>query len=269
MRHNLIQYFVAMALGALTLSACNDKIQPDVDPNQTIIDILGKQDKTVRDMEINSPVIGRKVLCSIWLPPGYDASKQYPFLYLLHGYTENNNTWLDSGGAAAIAKEYVNNGGTPMVIVMPNGMDSFYMDTWAMRYETFLYEDLIPEIEKSYHGNGLRAIAGLSMGGFGTLYHALKNPDKFTYAYAMSPVTNFGDFRLSSLVRKGASVPPITIESGNQDELAPMQNIKDFTAVLDQNDVKYKLVERDGNHDWKFWPDCLRKALPAIGESFK
>ena len=272
MKHNLINIFVAMALGTAVLSACDGKIQPEVDPNQTILDILGKQDKIVRNMEISSPVLGKKVLCSIWLPPSYDASKEYPFLYLLHGYSENNNTWLDSGMAASIAKEYVNNGGTPLVIVMPDGMDSFYMDNWGMRYETFLYDDLIPTVEKAYHGNGKRAVAGLSMGGFGTLYHALKNPGQYTTAYAMSPVTSYGSYKLESLLsglEDSKAVPPIIIESGNQDELAPMQNIKEFTGKLDEKGVAYTLVECDGNHEWSFWQGCLRKALPIIGESFK
>ena len=57
------------------------------------------------------------------------------------------------------------------------------------KYATFFLEEFIPHVESKFHGNGKRAIAGLSMGGFGTLYHCLFHPEKWTYAYAMSPAT--------------------------------------------------------------------------------
>ena len=74
-----------------------------------------------------------------------------------------------------------------MVIVMPNGLNKFYI---ADGYEQYFEEELMTEVEKKYHCNGKRAIGGLSMGGYGTLYHALTYPQKFTYAYAMSPAVD-------------------------------------------------------------------------------
>ena len=48
----------------------------------------------------------------------------------------------------------------------------------------------MPKVETAFGCNGKRAIAGLSMGGFGTVYHALKYPGKYTCAYAMSPAVS-------------------------------------------------------------------------------
>ena len=71
----------------------------------------------------------------------------------------------------------------------PDGQNVFYVDGDQYKYATFFLEEFIPHVESKFHGNGKRAIAGLSLGGFGTLYHCLLHPEKWTYAYAMSPAT--------------------------------------------------------------------------------
>lgn len=272
MSRAVISFSVALALGTFLLSACG-KVDPEVvDPNKNIIEILGQQDKTVRDAEIYSSALGRKVKYSVWLPAGYDSSKEYPFLYLLHGYSENNNTWLDRGRTAAIAKEYVTSGGVPMVIIMPSGLDSFYINSWGFSYESFFNEELMAEVEELYHCNGKRAIAGSSMGGFGTLYHIFKYPAKYSFGYAMSPATSCGDYRVETILEGRSdlgTMPRIAIESGLQDAAITIESVREFADKLDAHGIKYSLSERDGGHDWNFWQGCLKNALAAVGESFK
>ena len=133
-----------------------------------------------------------------------------------------------------------------------------------------MHNELMPEVESKYRCNGKRAVAGLSMGGFGTLYNVLKYPSKFTYGYAMSPATDADSSVALIKAQSSPSVfPPITIESGTTDWTIPIQGVRDYVQVLKENGVEVKFIERSGGHDWGFWPVCLQKALVAVGETFK
>ena len=203
---------------------------------------------------------------TLWLPHGYDPSKTYPFLYLLHGAGDDHTSWDAKGGANKIADKYISDGGVPMVIIMPDAKLTFYVG----EYESYMHNELMPTVEKKYHFNGKRAVAGLSMGGYGTLYNVLKYPGKFTFGYAMSPATD-ADGSVA-LIKEQSSLsvfPPITIESGLTDWTIPIQGVRDYVQVLRDNGLDPKFIERSGGHDWAFWPVCLQKALVAIGETFK
>lgn len=252
---------------ALLLVSCGEKPAPDSpdDARQNLLDILNAEDRLYRDQSLTSTWMKRKMAYSVWLPNGYDSSKEYPFLYLLHGYGDDSNSWLDKGKARSIAKEYVTKGGTPMVIVMPDGLTSFYSGNW----ESYFHQELIPAVEKAFRCSGKRAIAGLSMGGYGTLYHALNHPGLFLYAYAMSPAV-MGDMK--SLVDAQADkriFPGFTVEVGNQDMVVDNAGAKDLADYMEGQGLHVEYIARDGTHDWNFWQECLPKALQKAGESFK
>ncbi|MCR5351316.1 MAG: esterase family protein [Bacteroidales bacterium] len=268
MRHRSFFFFVCLALGAvLALGACSKlPAESPADGQQNLLDLLNAEDKVYRDQQLTSAAMGRTMKYTVWLPGGYDASRKYPFLYLLHGYGDDNNSWLDKGGAQRIAKDYVAKGGTPMVIVMPDGLVNFYSGAW----ETYFHEELIPAVEKDFKSNGRRAVAGLSMGGYGTLYNVLNHPDKFLYGYAMSPATDLVGFE--QLVRAQADpavFPPIVLESGKQDFTVTIESVREFSEMLTGHKVRHDFIERDGGHDWNFWPVCLEKALVKIGEALE
>ena len=182
-------FFLSFAVLALT--ACGTSSTKDNDPWGQIDPGDANKQSIVVESAINSSVLKQSMSYSVWLPAGYDKTKTYPFLYLLHGYEYGDQSrldrcWLDKGNAAKIADDYQKANGVPMVIVMPNGMSYFYQGD----YETYMHNELMPAVEAEFKCNGKRAIAGLSMGGYGTLYHALKYPTKFKYAYAMSPAAD-------------------------------------------------------------------------------
>ena len=252
---------------ALLLVSCGEKpaLDSQEDARQNLLDILNAEDRLYRDQSLTSTWMKRKMAYSVWLPNGYDSSKEYPFLYLLHGYGDDSNSWLDKGKARSIAKEYVTKGGTPMVIVMPDGLTSFYSGNW----ESYFHQELIPAVEKAFRCSGKRAIAGLSMGGYGTLYHALNHPGLFLYAYAMSPAV-MGDMK--SLVDAQADkrvFPGFTVEVGNQDMVVDNAGAKDLADYMEGQGLHVEYIARDGTHDWNFWQECLPKALQKAGESFK
>ena len=266
-----ILYILALVLGALALSACGKDPEPNKEENQIdILDLLNAEDKLYQDLTLTSTNMARKMTYSVWLPNGYDATKKYPFLYLLHGYENGDQShldrcWVEKGDARSIAKSYVGGGGVPMIIVMPNGLSSFYIGN----YETYFEEELIPYVEKAFGGNGKRAIAGLSMGGYGTLYHALKYPDKFTYAYAMSPAANATMKGFVDAQPDKSVFPAFTIEVGNQDTTVDNNASRELAEYLKEKGVSCEFIARDGIHYWNFWQECLPKTLQKVGESFK
>ena len=278
MKH-FLRLFAALALGALALGACGDKETPEEPEPQNLLDMLYPNGQEKKDFEIQSKAMKQTMKYSVWLPPKFDAAQAYPFLYLLHGAGDDNNSWLSNttqygmthgGNAAEIAAKYVKTGGTPMIIVMPDAQLTFYMGD----YETYMYEELMPKVESDYKFSGKRAVAGLSMGGFGTLYHALKYPSKYTYAYSMSPASSYDLFK--SLVDSQTSksvFPPITIEVGNQDTTVHTETedneAKRCADYMTSQGLKVEYIPRDGGHTWDFWRACLPKALKKAGESFQ
>ena len=230
----------------------------------------GKESQpAVLEQSMQSTSMKRKMYYSVWLPAGYDEGKTYPFFYLLHGYETGDQNgrfdrcWLDKGNANYIATEYQKNGGVPMVIVFPNGLDKFYI---ADGYEQFFEEELMAKVEADFHCNGKRAISGLSMGGYGTLYHAIKYPEKFTYAYAMSPAV---DMSWTYTLKDVSKLPGITIETGENDITTTLASITPFVNALKNKGVEVDFITRSGGHEWGFWKVCLPKALAKAADSFK
>ena len=77
------------------------------------------------------------------------------------------------------------------LIATPDGDASFYIDSrdGKQRYEDFLLEEFFPFIEKRYRvatGRDHRAIAGISMGGYGALHLAFRHPQLFASVSAHS-----------------------------------------------------------------------------------
>ena len=264
-------FILALALGAMALGACGkeDNNKPEEQPID-ILDLLGKEDKLYQDLTITSKAMSKKMTYSVWLPNGYDTAQKYPVLYLLHGYEQGDQShldrcWVEKGNARSIAKDYVGGGGVPMIIVMPNGLSSFYQGA----YETYLHTELIPYVEDAFGGNGKRAIAGLSMGGYGTLYNALKYPEEFTYAYAMSPAANATMKNFIDAQSDKSVFPAFTIEVGNQDNTVDNNASRELAEYMKENGMNCEFIARDGIHYWDFWQQCLPKALNKAGESFK
>lgn len=257
--------FLALVLGAvIALSACG-KNEPKEQEQSSILDYLYPQGRIVRDITVTSSALSRKMNVSLWLPKNYDETKSYPVLYLLHGYGDDQNSWLDKGALAAIATRYVQNGGEEMIIVTPDGLTMFYSGGW----ETYFYDELIPAIEARYKCNGKMAVAGLSMGGYGTIYHALKYPSKFTYAYAMSPAV-MGEMSAYVDAQADKSVfPSFTFEVGNQDTTVSNASTSELADYMKAKGIDVEYIARDGIHYWDFWQECLPKALQKVGESFK
>lgn len=110
-----------------------------------------------------------------------------PVVYLLHGHGNNAHAWLNiKPQLPQIADE------KGMIFVCPDGKQSWYWDSpvdSTSRYETFISKELIAYIDSHYatiaNRNG-RAITGLSMGGHGALWNALRHKEVFGAAGSTS-----------------------------------------------------------------------------------
>jgi S-formylglutathione hydrolase FrmB len=149
----------------------------------------------------------------VLLPDDYDnePGRRYPVVYLLHGasFEPGHRSWVDwteLQRAEAITAD------VPVIVVMPGGgLLGFYTDWFNQgrggppKWETFHIDELIPWVDNNFRTRAQRsgrAVAGVSMGGFGALSYAARHPDLFAAAAAFSGVVSLGTF-----IRSPVSVP--------------------------------------------------------------
>lgn len=150
---------------------------------------------SVDTVNVFSSKMKKEIKCVIVSPDEKSENFRHPVVYLLHGYSGNYASWLH---IAPQIKEWADE--TNTIIVCPDGANSWYFDSpidSSVRYETFVSSELVRYIDSNYktisHQNA-RAIAGLSMGGHGALYLAIRHPDVFGAAGSMSGGVDFTPF---------------------------------------------------------------------------
>ncbi len=232
---------------------------------------------SVTTISISSSVLGRSVNVNVYLPPSYseNPNQRYPVLYLLHGYGGNNTDWTNNGMQSVTDTAIANGTAVEMIIIMPDGFNSWYINQSGMNYETFMLDELIPYVDANYrtYGTGdTRAIAGLSMGGYGTALHLFKHYDLYSSGYGMSGVYYTGSESIVNILQGYSSavrsaLPPFTMEVGLQDSLGLQQN-DEFDATLTSLGVDHTYITRSGAHTWSFWMGCLPKALTFASDNF-
>ncbi len=142
-------------------------------------------------LRMESEVLGRPLEFALYRPDR--ATKGLPVVYLLHGRASDPGEWLRMGHVRAtadrlIAAELI----PPMLIVLPDGGSSWWVDTPAANagaVATAVSEELPRAIERAYATNPTRtgrAIAGNSMGGFGALRLAFSHPGRYAAVASMS-----------------------------------------------------------------------------------
>lgn len=216
---------------------------------------------------------------SIILPPDWkDSGKKYPIIYLLHGYGDNEVTgWVTQGNAAALTEKAIKNKKIgEVIVVMPNAYETFYQNGWEYQYETFFFEEFMPYIEKTYPVSGQRnerMVAGLSMGGFGTLHYATTHPELFCFAYSMSPAIWDSLNNDAQIGANAPQKPKIVIACGTSDSTVYTSNPEAFTNYLNLlKSLNYDaemLLEPGYGHLWNYWQLCYGRVLEQFGQILK
>lgn len=265
--------------------------------------------KKLPDLKLASKLMGRDVSYRVVLPPDYNSSvdgpvnkagSRYPVIYLLHGLTGNFANWTDKTKLTEYALNH------RYIIVTPDGGDGWYTDSVSApndKYESYIVKELIPEIDKTYRtiaSREGRVIAGLSMGGFGSLKFGMKYPEMFTLVGSFSGALGATSWtektagaigksmdavfgadpaaasRASNDIFKMAreltpdkvkSLPYIYQSCGTEDFL--IQNNRDFLKLLNDAKVLHEYREHPGIHDWVFWDDQVREFLDLADRRLK
>ena len=245
--------------------------------NITYVSFLEVKGSVYRDLTIDSQILGTQMKYSVYLPEGWDGKTTLPVLYMLHGYGDDQNSWLDKGNLAALTSAAITSGEVgKMVVVTPDAMQTFYCNGYqnGMAYEDYFFQELVPTIEAMFNvgqDKSKRAIGGLSMGGYGTLYYAVQHRDMFCCAYAMSPACYIeGLPNLFELYPAAPAdeMPEITLEVGTEDTTV-YDGCAMFNAYIVPALPYLEYIERAGVHDWAFWKGCYPKFMTKLGKYFK
>ena len=227
------------------------------------------------------------------------ANMKYPVIYLLHGLTGHYTNWIDRTKLTQYAAKH------KLIIVTPEGDNGWYSDSVTVvndKYESYIIQELIPEVEKKFNAlsdRDHRFIAGLSMGGYGAIKFGLKYPDKFLLVGSFSGALSAAGFtaKTSGSIGKGIdaifgaddsdtrksndtfkvirdvtaeklkALPFIYQSCGTEDFL--IQNNRDFLALMNEKKVVHEYREFPGAHDWRFWDDQVREFLDIVARRVK
>jgi enterochelin esterase-like enzyme len=270
------------------------------------------QGKVLTKQIIKSTILHKEVHYTIYLPEGYEKNeRKYPVTYLLHGHGDADDGWVQYGEINRLADAAIKKGTLPpMIIVTPDGFKSFYMNAadGSLNYEDFFIQELIPHIEKTYTAKTekrFRGIAGLSMGGYGSLLYALKYPQLFVAAAPLSAAiwTNqdfenmsesmygsyFADVIGKNLKGKDRLTPTwyansifSIIDKKTTQELSAVKywidcGDDDFLTIgnaqlhisLTNKKVAHEFRMKDGIHSWTYWRMGVIDGLSFIGDNYR
>jgi enterochelin esterase family protein len=255
-----------------------------------------------------SPALAGDFAYSVYLPPGYARERgPYRVLYLLHGTRGSALDWPRNGGVRATADALIGAGAIrPLIIVMPNGANSWYVDSAAVGgpgdFATAIDRDLVDMIDRDFatdtSRNG-RAIAGLSMGGYGALRLALMRPERYGAVAAVSPALwvrvtpstvpderydrvfqgsfgrpfdprRFVTANPMSLIDGAAQArrrPAIYLAAGNDDYPGIVADTEAFYRALLAAGLPAELHLVEGRHDWGLWSRQLEPVLRFVEAS--
>ena len=287
-----LRFNLAVLLCYFSLTACSKKETPVVDHPRLAPAVK------MWDVSFYSAALQRTMPYRVVLPADYKPGEKFPVIYLLHGGGENFRSWTNDSDVAQYA-------GQGIIFVMPEGNSSYYVNSARNpqdRYEDYIVKDLVADVERRFPAATTRqgrAVVGVSMGGFGAIVLALKHPDLFVFAGALSPALDvpsrpfsikrisqwrhhrsiFGDWNgqhqrendpyFLARAADPAKVPYIWFSCGDQEGLLPA-NAR-FAQLLNLRGFRFHFSKEHGGHNWNQWnalvSGVIADALPAIYET--
>jgi S-formylglutathione hydrolase FrmB len=232
---------------------------------------------------LNSHILKQVVHFCVYLPAGYDAGatqqppQRYPVLYFLHGLGDNEQTLFNSGGWTLLEDLRNQHKMGDFLIVAPEGRRSFYINSadGSVRYNDFLLQEFIPQIESKYRilpGRAGRAISGISMGGYGALRFAFAHPELFSAVSAQSAaLITESPQTLDSASRAGAPLAgvlgavfgkPINVPHWNDN--SPFVLAKKNAAALRKTAIYFNCGQ-DDNYGFEKGAAALHEELQKEG----
>ena len=237
--------------------------------------IIKAQDQII----IKSKYLSKADTIWVFTPKNYiqQINKNFPIIYLLHGWSGNYKQWNDIIDCQAYANNY------QFIIVCPDGLyDSWYINSPVNKnnqYSDFFFKNLMPKILNTYRADKNNTfISGLSMGGHGALYLFEQKPNLFKSAGSTSGVLDLNCCKdkyeiKNTLGLKGkrkkdklllnkysvigniskilASEKQIIFSCGTEDPFYQVNN--NFRKKCDELKIKAIYISAPGKHDYNFW----------------
>ena len=150
---------------------------------------------TLQIFQYRSAALNQDQTAQVYVPTGTAPKGGWPVLYLLHGLNGAATDWDKLGKLrTTVDKLIADDAMKPLLIVMPSGGNSWYVDSADVKgpgnYATAISRDLEQAVEQAFpvgKDRAHRAIAGISMGGFGALRLGLSDPSRYSAIAALSP----------------------------------------------------------------------------------
>jgi S-formylglutathione hydrolase FrmB len=255
-------------------------------------------------ISLQSKLAGGALPYNVILPPDYETSPttRYPVLYLLHGLTGHYSDWVTKTNIADYAAHY------RLIVVMPEGNNGWYTDSATVpadKYESYILQELIPDVQQRYRtleDRSGRAIAGLSMGGYGAIKFGLKSPGTFVFAASLSGAVNATIWNETNIKDPGAlrdsvtavfgpadsptrkandvlqlvrDLPPAKIpalpyfyfDCGTEDGL--IDHNEQLAALLRERKIPHEFRELPGVHNWVYWDAQVREVLRLASQKLR
>lgn len=256
---------------------------------------------SVKPYTVYSGALDARRTLYVYTPPGYETSDQsYPVLYLLHGMWGSETDWLYQGDAERTLDTMIADGSLPpTIVVFPNdgqySSGTWYVDWYdgSGNFESYFIDDIVPFIDKTFRTcrePQYRAIAGLSMGGFGAVMLALRNPtlwgiagslsgavgeassnEQAAFARVIGPTA--GSYAQRYALRLLAQerlidgvAPKLHVNCGVGDFL--IQDNRKFHQYLVEIGYDHQYEEFPGEHTWPYWTDHLPDVCRFVSRCF-
>lgn len=221
----------------------------------------------VQQILFNSPSTGEQKRAFVYTPAEYskNAKKNYPVLYLQHGWGEDETAWSNQGCAHLIMDNLIAEGKCkPFIIVMTYGMTNGArygtIGSFSPKdFETVLVDELIPYVDSHFRtlaNKQNRAMAGLSMGGMETKSITLARPDTFDYWGLFSG----GTYVPSDL--KNVKPKLIFTSCGSKENPDGVRKSVNDLKAAGFNAVSY--VSEGTAHEFLTWRRSLKEMAPLL-----
>jgi len=280
--------YIGILLAFITLS-----VQP-----QTASETAKIGAAKVVEKKLASKLMARDMPYRVILPVRYneEKDKRYSTVYLLHGLTGHYDNWTDKTKLAEFAALH------NYILITPEGDNGWYTDSALTpndKYESYIIKELIPEIDKTYRtvaDRGHRAVAGLSMGGYGGMKFGIKYPQMFSLAGSFSGALEAASFteKNAGPIGKGIdgifgaegselrkendifglvkmmsaeqikALPFLYVDCGTEDFL--YKSNREFAGLLVEKKIPHEFRELPGGHNWVFWNSQVKEFLEVADD---